>query len=77
MVERDVFSDDEEESVFDHGLDGGVDEHLVSVPAAVERLGRSAGRGEAAAESRGVATLSVSSETDALHELISDELKEI
>lgn len=38
---------------------------------------QSAGRGEAAAESRGVATLSVSSETDALHELISDELKEI
>ncbi|KAI9985214.1 hypothetical protein PInf_004539 [Phytophthora infestans] len=42
MVEREVFSDEEEERVFDRSPEGGVDEQLVPVPVAVERLERGA-----------------------------------
>ncbi|KAF4035502.1 hypothetical protein GN244_ATG12496 [Phytophthora infestans] len=80
------------ERVFDRSLEGGVDEQLVSVPVAVERLERGArvrvsqnprsgvdqspGRDDGAAESRGVATTSMSSEMDVLRELYADEFKE-
>ncbi|KAF4034582.1 hypothetical protein GN244_ATG13433 [Phytophthora infestans] len=83
MVEREVFSDEEEERVFDRCLEGGVEEQLVSVPAAVERLERGArvrvsqdprseveqtpGRSDGGVKLRGVATISMSSETDVLY----------
>lgn len=92
MVEREVFSDEEEERVFDRSPEGGADEQLVPVPVAVERLERGArvrvsqdprsgveqspGRGAGAAESRGVTTMSMSSETDVLRELYADAFKE-
>ncbi|KAF4036312.1 hypothetical protein GN244_ATG11642 [Phytophthora infestans] len=90
MVE--VFSDEEEERIFERGLQGGVDEQLVSAPAALERLEwgtrvsvsrdprigveQSPGRGEGAAGSRGVSTMRVSSEMNVLRELFADEFKE-
>ncbi|KAF4028465.1 hypothetical protein GN244_ATG19852 [Phytophthora infestans] len=69
MVEREVFSDEEEERVFDRSPEGGADEQLVPVPVAVER-------GDGAAELRGVATIRMSSVTDVLRGLYADELKE-
>ncbi|KAI9991779.1 hypothetical protein PInf_017140 [Phytophthora infestans] len=92
MVEREVFSDEEEERVFDRCLEGGVEEQLVSVPAAVERLERGArvrvsqdprseveqtpGRSDGGVKLRGVATISMSSETDVLCEPYSDQFNE-
>ncbi|KAI9992796.1 hypothetical protein PInf_014670 [Phytophthora infestans] len=92
MAEREVLSDEEEGRVFDRSLEGGVDEQLVSVLAAVERLERggrvrispdpcsdveqSPGKSDGAAVSQGVATMRMSSGTDVLRELYADELKE-
>ncbi|KAF4030691.1 hypothetical protein GN244_ATG17514 [Phytophthora infestans] len=80
MVEREAFSDEAKDRVFDRSLEGGVDEQLVPVPAAVERLKRGArvrvsqdprsgveqspSKSDGSAESRRVATMSISSETD-------------
>ncbi|KAF4045556.1 hypothetical protein GN244_ATG02004 [Phytophthora infestans] len=89
MVEREVFSDEEEERVFDRSPEGGVDEQLVPVPVAVERLERGARVRVSedprkvwrsplieVTELRGVATIRMSSVTDVLRGLYADEFKE-